>query len=28
VPTRAEAAGYRFRFGGLNEALTDTLQAR
>src|SRR5436190_6767261 len=28
VPTRAEAAGYRFRFGGLKEALTDTLQAR
>ena len=28
VPTRAEAAGYRFRFGGLHEALRDTLQAR
>jgi len=28
VPARAEAAGYRFQFGGLHEALEDTLQAR
>ena len=28
LPARAEAAGYRFRFGGLSEALQDTLQAR
>jgi len=28
LPARAEAAGYRFRFGGLSEALQDTLQPR
>ena len=28
LPARAEAAGYRFRFGGLSEALQDTLRAR
>jgi len=28
VPARAEAAGYRFQFGGLHKALEDTLQAR
>jgi uncharacterized protein len=28
VPARARAAGYRFRFAGLHEALQDTLRAR
>lgn len=28
VPARARAAGYRFRFAGLHEALEDTLRAR
>ena len=28
LPARAEAAGYAFRFGGLSEALKDTLRPR